>query len=244
MLPAPTDPRRVRRRRTLLTAALLALLAACQSERYRGFAEPVGGHDAPGHDDQLYFHAAHAEGHPARLAALVLPADWPARPAVPGADGSWRLVPPVELVWRHGEDVDPHATITHVTAEGEGRYGLRVAAGVRPLPRWTFDGTRGPAERDAAAVERLALGKDAYRIEALDGSSYPSYRVLGAVLAPDGGVRWIELAVVPFEDGRPWTVGALHGALVTVDTAAKATLLAAAVVGGIWLTGYVITHAD
>lgn len=220
----------------------LALLAsACSTVRYNSFVEPLGGHDAEGPGDQLYFHTAYCEGHPSRLASLILPASWSERKRLDSVgDGVRRLDPPIEARWEHGDSIVPAARLEFFgPGEGPGFYALREPSEGQPFPRWTHGdiGVLTPEEIDAEALELLRAGRNAYRVVSLDPEArLAPYRILGAVSEREGNVEWIELAVLEFEDSRGPMKRFGHTVLRSGTHVIYGTVVVAAVAGGLWLT--------
>lgn len=218
---------------------LALLVSACSTPQYQSFVEPIGGHDAEGAGDQLYFHTAFCEGHPSRLAALVLPDGWPDRERrVSSGDGIWRLVPPVEVRWVHGDAIVPAARLELVGGEGGASFHLRESSEAQSFPLWTHrDTDLHPEEIDAEALGRLRMGDNAYRVVPLDSKArLAPHRVLGAVLDGEGGIEWVELAVLDFDDSRGFPTRIGHGAARWGSDVLAGTAILAAIGGGVWLT--------
>ncbi|MEM9382004.1 MAG: hypothetical protein AAGB93_18760 [Planctomycetota bacterium] len=221
-----------------LLVPVLALLAGCSSFRtFQGSARPDGGYDGAGGGDQIYFELRNVDGLGGPLAALVLPKDWPEREVLVDADGTARLVPPVEPSWRFGSNIDP--PIRFSVFEGEGG-GLRILAtdGIPLQVRVVEERSRIARGRKGVA-RRLGVGASAYTL--LDASTdrdeaqrITRYVLFGARLTDADEVQWVELCELELGDGR----GAITRGLDVVlrqSRALEITFLAVIVTLPIWI---------
>lgn len=193
-----------------LAACLLAFAgSACalvEPNDHYVFAED--GYDAAGDADTIHLGLCGVVGREPGAYGLVLPEDWSARAVVRGDDGVLRLEQPgsVELV--PGAELDPPVTLTtrQSWAQERGVSHMRqpylAVRGLVPLrlirQRDQFDA----AAAEEVATARLDAGASAYAlVRSQPDSRITELQLLGARRVA-GGLEWIELARMRFEDER------------------------------------------
>ncbi len=149
--------------------------------------------DLPGPGDVVLIEVEHVQGLSQGFHALTLPADWKTRPVEEQAEGFPILVPPVTPVWKP------------VALEGSKLSAPAAAVGGVAIP-WQF--VRGDLTVEQAsdvAASRMDQGQDTYWIGAVWESGDPAMwtcELLGARAKEDGGIQWVHLGQLEFQDSR------------------------------------------
>lgn len=153
----------------------------------------VGGHDAPGDADQVYFQHATPDGAGVALTILVLPDGWRARERVVSKlDGALELadIPDPELLGPGTVEPRPEACALPAGRSESQALDRQRWTGPRPLLVATMGAAR-PSERELH--QERASGRDVYRV-ALGSGATPD-RVRVEVFGGDGWpLEWVRLA--------------------------------------------------